>query len=314
MVDSETAANSGFRLSMDKIRNFKVRSDDVFLLTYPKSGTTWMKEILPLVFNGGDIEAIKDIPVDIRVPYLEFTISAEDDEMCRGGQKAFQVPDDFNLDEMESPRIINSHLGEKFLPIELEEKNPKIIYVARNPKDVSVSSYYFVQLLLATEYKSRPANPYRNFSEFFPDYLDCKNRFQVVGYAGSKWHEHVLTWWKRRHDKNVLFLKYEDMFQDLESNVRKIAKFLDLQLTDDVVKKISDHCTIGNMKKNKMATKSNYCETTTNVTAEEGSPFVRKGGAGGWKKYFTVAENEILDRHYREWMKDSDLEMTFELL
>ncbi len=46
--------------------------------------------------------------------------------------------------------------------------------------------------------------------------------------------QHVKPWWEHRNDANILFLKYEDLKEDLASNVRKIAAFIGINdLTDD---------------------------------------------------------------------------------
>ncbi|XP_077994873.1 sulfotransferase 1B1-like [Glandiceps talaboti] len=311
MVDTVTIINSGLKLSLGKIRDFEVRPDDIFLITYAKSGTTWIKEIVPLVLNGGDIDSIKDVPPDVRVPYLEFALSADDDACCRRVQRDFLVPDDFDLNQLKSPRIFVTHLRQEFLPQVIQEMNVKIIYVARNPKDIAVSCYYFIQLMLKQSLLGPKNTPYESFGEYFADFLECKERTQGVVYDGSQWNKHVLSWWNRRHDKNVLFLKYEDMFMDLHGSIEQITNFLDVKLTDDVTDRIAHHCSFKSMKTNKMALKANYCTNAVKVSPEEKSPFVRKGGVGGWKNYLTVAQNELFDQVYQDWMKDSDLEMTF---
>ncbi|XP_070579989.1 sulfotransferase 1B1-like [Ptychodera flava] len=312
MVDAETVANAGRKLNVERVKNFKVREDDVFLVTFPKSGFSWMKEILPLVMNGGNIDKIKDIPPDVRVPYLEFALSVDTDEASKKTQELLGVPEGFDVDAMKSPRTIGSHLRDDLLPKEIDEKKAKVIYVARNPKDVSVSIFHFCQLLLKGLSATNPElSPYEDFNEFFPDVVEIKRRAQAVVYDGSKWHEHVLPWWKRRHEKNVLFLKYEDMIKDLKAAVRQIAQFLEIELTDEVVKTISDYCSFDSMKKRQLSLKADFTQKFMKAKPNE-SPFVRKGKVGGWKNYFTVAQNESYDNAYREWMKGSDLEMTFE--
>ncbi|XP_006817856.1 sulfotransferase 1E1-like [Saccoglossus kowalevskii] len=307
MVDAETIANCGFDLQVNKIRRFQVRSDDIFIVTYPKSGTTWMKELVPLVINGGDIDSIKDTPPDARVPHLEFTVS--DDPLLKHLQATLGVNEDFDLNKMVSPRTIVSHLEAKYLPQQIEEKKCKVIYVSRNPKDVAVSCFHFVQAVTS----SRSSPGYESFSAFLLDFISAKNDAQCVIYGGSLWKDHVLHWWSRRHDSNVLFMFYEDMKQDLIGNIRKVAEFLEVKLDDNVVDKIADHCSFDSMKKNPMALKSDYCSQRLKVNPTQDSPFVRKGKVGGWKNYFTVADNELFDSLYKVWIKDSDLKMQFDL-
>ncbi|XP_002739100.1 sulfotransferase 1C4-like [Saccoglossus kowalevskii] len=307
MVDAETIANSKTDLQVEKIRNFQVRTDDIFVVTYPKSGTTWMKEIVPLVLNGGDTEIIKGTPSDVRVPYLDFVLSS-DPELQRL-VVGFGLPEGFDLNTTESPRVMASHLHAKYLPKQIEEKKPKVIYVTRNPKDVAVSCFHFVQKELPVVNEK----PYESFSTFLTDFVKAKNGTQTVLYDGTLWKDHVLHWWNRRHESNVLFLTYENMKRDLAGNVRKIASFLEAKLDDDAVDRIAHHCCFESMKNNPMALKSKYCSNVLKVDPGKSSPFVRKGKVGGWKEYFTVADNEHFNELYKEWTKDCDIDLQFEL-
>ena len=40
--------------------------------------------------------------------------------------------------------------------------------------------------------------------------------------------DHLLSWWPKRNDPNVLFLLYEDMLENLESAVRTVASFMSI--------------------------------------------------------------------------------------
>ncbi|XP_078000049.1 sulfotransferase 1B1-like [Glandiceps talaboti] len=307
MVDAETTANVGFSINVDNVRNFEVRPDDVFLLTYAKSGTTWMKEILCLLLNGGDVDVIKEVNPDARAPYLEMSVNSGDpywDEV----HEVMDMPSGFDINKLKSPRIIMSHLRMPLLPKQLEEKKPKIVYVARNPKDIAVSAYEFCQ----KELRAANKTPYENFSSCLQDFINVKNGIQLVLYDGTRWRDHVIPWWKKHEEENILFITYEDMRKDLVGSIHIISKFLDVDLSDDVMEKIANYCCFENMKKNKMALKSAYCEGYLKIDPKD-SPFVRKGKVGGWKNYFTVADSEHFDKLYEEWIQDSGLKLTFEL-
>lgn len=54
-----------------KVHELEVFKDDVWLVTLPKCGTTWMQELLWLVMNNFDFEGAKNEHLEIRTPYME---------------------------------------------------------------------------------------------------------------------------------------------------------------------------------------------------------------------------------------------------
>jgi hypothetical protein len=61
---------------------------------------------------------------------------------------------------------------------------------------------------------------------------------------------HLLSWWEHRNDSNVLFLFFEDMKDDLESVVRMVAAFIEIQ-DEERIKKAVEMSTFEFMKENK---------------------------------------------------------------
>ena len=57
----------------DKIKNLEVHQDDVWLCTFPKSGTTWASEMIWLICNNLDYEGAKASIMD-RFPFMEYEI------------------------------------------------------------------------------------------------------------------------------------------------------------------------------------------------------------------------------------------------
>ncbi|XP_061226336.1 sulfotransferase 1A1-like isoform X2 [Neopsephotus bourkii] len=110
---------------------FPFRPTDVVIATYPKSGTTWMQEILTLLFSHGDVLPAKTIPNWERAPWLEQVYFRE----------ALQ-----DLQDTAACRLITTHLPARILAPALQHSKAKVIYVARNPKDVAVSFYHFHRL------------------------------------------------------------------------------------------------------------------------------------------------------------------------
>ncbi|XP_067025346.1 sulfotransferase 1B1-like isoform X2 [Acropora muricata] len=241
---------------LDYVVNFQSRPDDVILVSYPRSGTNWMREILWQLYNNGEVSERK---VFERVPLLE---------------RAFDIKGQPGVRTLPSPRLISSHLTYDVIP---EGEGCKYIYIARNPKDVAVSYYEFMKAF-------GPSGGYNGPWEFF-------SRIFVEGKVPfGLWNKHVLEWWKRKDNSNVLFLKYEDLKKDLTANIWQIAEFLEKPVSKDIVNKITHQCTFKEMTKNMSA-----------FTFIDDLKVLRKGEIGDWKNYFTP---EIEKRFETDVMKE----------
>ncbi|CAB4061299.1 SULT1E1 [Lepeophtheirus salmonis] len=122
----------------NEVSNLEIRYDDLFLVAYPKVGTTLAQEMIWQLSRGVDLEGGKT-PLFERFPFLELESLVP---------RAPGLPDktvDF-VKGQPSPRLTKSHLRKPYLPKHLPG-NAKVIVVLRNPKDVCVS-YYFHEMLL----------------------------------------------------------------------------------------------------------------------------------------------------------------------
>merc|ERR1719430_1813010 len=57
----------------DKIYNFTLREDDIWIVTYPKTGTTWTQEMVWMLVNGMDTDK-GNVPLTLRSPFLEMGV------------------------------------------------------------------------------------------------------------------------------------------------------------------------------------------------------------------------------------------------
>ncbi|CAL1271670.1 unnamed protein product [Larinioides sclopetarius] len=264
--------------------DLEVRDDDVFIITYPKSGTTWTEEIVSLIYNDGNPSKVKKKLLNYRVMHLEV------------GRPIGHLR---HLRKVKSPRLMATHLPLPVIPKRLRQGKCKIIYVVRNPKDNAVSYYH-----------------HHRMSTFLGNYKGSWDDFLYLFMKGylvyGSWFDHVLPYWRfqQEHPDRMLFISFEDLKLDLPGMVSKIASFLDRPLSPDAIEAISNHCTFEQMKSNNMVNREVL--PITDLFDMTQSKFMRKGIIGDWKNYFTEEQNIAFNKLYNEKMQGSGLELIFD--
>ncbi|KAG8430751.1 hypothetical protein GDO86_020050 [Hymenochirus boettgeri] len=257
----------------EKIENFLARPDDLLIATYPKAGTTWMQEIVDFIIHDGDLDQANCAPTYVRSPFLEISSPPP-------------IPSGVDvLETTPSPRMIKTHLQYKLVPKSFWEKNCKVIYVARNPKDIAVS-YYFFDLMKQTQ----------------PDPGTWEEMWTILGWGS--WFDHVINWWEAKDKHQILYMFYEDMKEDPKREIYKVMKYLGKKLPGEVVEKICQHTTFKAMKENPM---TNYSSMPSAVMDHSISPFIRKGEVADWKNHFTEKQSKRFDAEYEKRMEGTDL-------
>lgn len=256
-------------------RAIETRPGDVCYCSYPKSGSTWLSNILYLAIHNGEIPEGKTLRSCLHWMESSWPYPRSREE----------------VDALPSPRIFKSHMPYQMALGGDPKKNPcKYIYIARNPKDVCVSYFHFES---GKAWSGNYGGPWEHWLRLFME----------GGVQRGSWFDHVLSWWENRDAENLLFLKYEDMKRDFDRQFWRILIFLGYDLTEEVAAKIKKASSFSQMKN---AEFSNHQE----ISQLEG--FFRKGQAGSWKDQFTAAQNEAFDRLYEERMAGTGLDFDFE--
>ncbi|CAG9856751.1 unnamed protein product [Phyllotreta striolata] len=286
---------SGYKREASNYYNFKARPDDVFVITFPRSGTTWTQEMVWLLANKLDYERASEEPLTKRFPFLEFSCFVHQDtkstflkenqydtDKCKKIEN-LDTPHWKTFEEKTERRFIKTHLPFSLLPPDLLETGSKVIYVARNPKDVAVSFYH-----LNRTYRTQ------GYTGDFPQFW---RYFQNGLVAWAPYWEHIKEGWNRRNENNVLFLFYEDMNKDLKQTIAKVSDFLEVSYSDREISKLAEHLRIDNFKNNKSVNKSDLRDLGILLSNEES--FIRTGKSGGWRSYF----DDELNREADEWIQ-----------
>ncbi|XP_045170293.1 sulfotransferase 4A1-like [Mercenaria mercenaria] len=254
---------------IEEIEEMDTREDDVWVCTFPRSGTTLTQEMVYLI-QTLDFETAKRMQLDERFPIIDF----KDDRYpyFKGIQP---------IKDMRSPRMIKSHLHHFLLPRQLREGKGRIIYIARNPKDVATSFYKL------GVYGSELVEEHKTFDQFIDGFVNGTE------YA-CPWTRHVLEYWERRNDGNILFLKYEEIVRDKPSTIRQIADFLGRELSSKDVDRIVEHCHVDNMRNNPMVNGS-YWNDFKHMNFQSDWRFINQGRPGTWHEKLTPEQSKMID-------------------
>ncbi|XP_029975213.1 cytosolic sulfotransferase 3-like [Salarias fasciatus] len=269
-----------FTANWENIQNFQARPDDILIATYPKAGTTWVSNILDLLYFG---QREKAIPIYERVPFMEISLAG------------FDSGTDF-LDKLPtSPRLIKTHLPVQFVPKSFWEQKSRIVYIARNAKDNVVSYFHFDRMN-----KGHPEPG---------DWSSYLQRFKQGKMVFGSWYDHVNNWWKKKQTYSSLhYMFFEDMVEDTGREIDKLCSFLGLTPSVEEKTRIVGEVHFDKMKNDEMA---NYSKIP--VFDFKVSPFMRKGKVGDWKNHFTVAQNEEFDEDYKTKMNEPTLQFRTEI-
>src|SRR5262249_15604573 len=105
------------------------------------------------------------------------------------------------------------------------------------------------------------------------------------------WFEHVASFWAHHGEPNILFVHYADMKADLEGQMRRVAEFLDVDISAGQWPAVVDRCTFESMKQ-----RSDEIGDFESVFVGGAESFLYKGTNGRWRDVLTAEELAAFDR------------------
>jgi aryl sulfotransferase len=262
-----------------------LRPDDIIISTSLKSGTTWMQAIVAnLLWSDEQAPA----PINELSPWVEsHSIPVEQLQATLAAQT--------------HRRILKSHCPPDGLPWNNEVR---YIVVGRNGKDVFMS---LVNHHDALSPSSLAAINERAQSLGFPPFqrLDMHKLFDQWINQGALpdqkdgapyWSalSHIALWWERQHT-NVLFVHYDDLLEDLDGEMHRVAQFLEVNPPADRWPTIVDRCRFDAMKDNFQI----YAPERHSFEGD-GARFFHQGRSKRWEGVLTPEELARYDERVAE--------------
>jgi aryl sulfotransferase len=183
------------------------------------------------------------------------------------------------------------------LPVEALVFSPdvKYLYIGRDGRDIAWSIFNFHYTALDPMYEALNDTPGRVGPPLPKPDNDVHKYYQeFVQWNGYPWWEFwgsIRSWWDIRHLPNVMFLHYQNLKDDMEGMMRKIARFLDIPIDEQMWPEIVRHCTFEYMKAH--ATPS---VPMGGIFWEGGAEtFIYKGTNGRWRDVLSPEEIETYE-------------------
>ena len=258
------------------LAHFEPRRSDVLITTAPKAGTTWMQQILHQLRSGGDDRFVS---IDDVVPWLERPVPGQD---WRQRLQAFEALPD--------PRVFKTHCTAEQTP---GIGTVKIILSSRDPRDCCVSMYHHIMNMTDAAREQAGVRVPRSFDQHVGQWL---------GFGA--WYRNIRSWWPYRDHPNVLWLRYQDMKQDLSACMDRIVDFLGWEITDAHKARALEYSSFDWMKRHEDRFSR---QATTGEASFRPGTFIREGRVNSYHGLMTrQQEKKILDRA-RELLDDDCL-------
>jgi len=174
--------------------DYKPAPTDVFIVTPPKCGTTWMQQIVHGLRTRGSMdfdEIGRVVPWINMAHYMGIDIHAPQ----TGNLKAFKTHS--TLEEV--------------------PQGGKHIVVLRDPKDALLSHYHFFEDFF-----------------FERGSIDIETFAREHYIPGRDVYKHVLALWSQRNSENILPICFEYMKADLEDTIERVAEFIGIELDEEL--------------------------------------------------------------------------------
>ncbi|MEP1697743.1 MAG: sulfotransferase domain-containing protein [Paracoccaceae bacterium] len=260
-----------------------IRSDDVFVVTPPKCGTTWMQTIVALLFSG---DPNVETELSVKMPWIDIRI-----------REMSEIAD--RLEQMTARRSMKSHTPLDGLPV---DSKAHYICVFRHPLDAHFSFRKHVRNI-----------PMPWFDVWYPHDDTDGTTFKRFLDGGAEGFDtdlmplaHIIQHYKAAtalaHQSNVTLVHYADLTRDLAGNFAKLAAALNVSHPAHVMDQLVQAATFDHMKANA----ERYAPSGGKGFMKSDSDFFHSGTSGKWEGELTNAELAAYDNLMDEYLSPQE--------
>ena len=239
----------------------------IIIAGYPKSGNTWLTRLVAQLCNApasGFLDAQNEIVNDI---------------VCEGYHRNSEI------------EIVKTHHWHDTLP--KTDPDAKVIYIVRDPRQILLSANrYFAKAPYHTIQKCHPleraccAFVNRDLAAWYACMVH--GSFEPTNWFRKSWQNHIEDYLE---DSAVLVVRYEKLRMQGERELREIANFLELDISDTSISKCNNDQSFG-MKKEEFLSRGDTAK----------ADFLKTGSIDSWKNELPFILQIMLKVRFRKSM------------
>ena len=264
-----------------------------WLVSYPKSGNTWLRMMLFSVMSGRTAVDINGLGSEAGIAHfadMDMLFGIDSSELTEAelaeARPAFHAA--LAADNTQNLLLRKVHdrywLTPSGVPAFTPDLSQGAIYLIRDPRDVAVS-YAHHRGVDIDEIVERMAD-----DALFLGGADSRGKEQLPQPLGS-WSGHARSWLEQT-DIPVLVIRYEDMLRDPLTSLSRITAHLGITATLGQLQAAVVATRFDTLSRQEQAL--GFRERLAGATA----PFFREGRSGGWRAQLSDAHAQrITDRH-----------------
>ena len=254
---------------------YQLRNADALVVSHTKSGRTWLRIMMSYLYR-----------LEYGTPANAIIAFDNLHSLNRAIPRIY-----FNRDT----RVPTFARDNGYIPV---EKGKKILFLVRDPRDVAVSFYFHVVNRASERELIRKGIPQQAKALSLYDFVMHEELGipRVISHY-NRWHDEMASM------PHTMVVKYEQLRAEPLATLGEIMRFLDREFSHTQLFKAVEFASFDSLSRKE---KTGFFQSGSMRPADprDAASFkVRRGKVGGYRDYFTEAENQAIDALLRNELK-----------